>query len=456
VIQGLLTVHRKRRGAALTLAALVAAGCVGASETAPGVVSPAATLTAVPSAPAAASPTAEATVAATPAGPWRSIAWTAIPATDALGASLAPDSSALPVGSSFQVFGWSGGFVGFTIIPNEPTAAQASADINPAPTVVASYSADGVHWHAGRPLAAGSPSLMTFRSVIEGPAGLLALGFTGACGDEYLDSMWMSKDGVAWEPVDVAKAFGVGSSAADRPVITHVSGGGAGYVAVAYKSAGAWTSIDGRTWSRVALDTGAFQGARIDDGTALSGAFVLGGTYGTRDCAVYIGATPVPATRTAAAWWSADGSTWTRATLPGAVASTNYQSTWTIHVDDHAVMVVSDIDGVGTFAWGSNDGRTWAKVEFPVDVFDRCLVTAANHNLVVGPIDDPSAVSELRLRTIDDHFALTTVSQNGDVPKLAYQLPSAFQYGLVAVGPTGVVVSSGDGSRLWFGSPSTN
>jgi hypothetical protein len=58
------------------------------------------------------------------------------------------------------------------------------------------------------------------------------------------------------------------------------------------------------------------------------------------------------------------------------------------------------------------------------------------------------------LRTIDDSFAVSSVIQTGDVPNLVYYQGGNYTYGLVAIGPTGVVVTNADGSQLWFGTPS--
>ena len=474
-----------RCAALAALTAVAAAGCVGATATGSASLLPAAgpteTASAYASAPAssspivwateAASPTATPTTAPTaspnavvdpltsvppaPSGTWKSIHWTALPASpaSAVGSPSPADSPA--VTSTFQVFGWSRGYVGFTISTSESTVDQSTGQIvYPEPTAVSSYSIDGVHWHTGQKLnlvAAGSQGLQVIRSVIEGPAGLLAVGWSGGCGSEYLDSLWTSSDGISWHPVDVGKVFGVVGTA-----ITHVSGGAAGYVAVAYKSAGAWTSKDGRSWRRVPLNSGPFKNSLVDDGTAISGGFVLAGTTGTRDCGVTIsdGSTPAPIFRTASAWWSADSSTWTRISLPGAVASSEYRDTWVCRLSDRATLVVDDVSGTGRSAWASKDGRTWTAVSFPEDIGMRDVVSAGQHNLVVNPTGDASTIGGLRLRTVDDGFAVVSIDESGDVPQLVYSNGGMGTYGLVALGPTGAVVTNADGSQLWFGTPS--
>jgi hypothetical protein len=469
----------------VALSALVAAGCVGAAATPSAMVSPGvgpnASASAVPTASPTPTPTAtpvggetadaDATdtadasptavvdplpsVPAAPAGTWRSIKWTALPATPEFGAQ------SLPEASTFQVFGWSKGYVGFAIstapvVDEEPTDEPTEGPIDYTyvpPTVVASYSTDGVHWHVGRaldPVAAGSKDLQVIRSVIEGPNGLLAVGWSGACGSVFLDALWTSSDGITWQPVDAGKVFGV-----DPWSIVDVSGGAAGYVAVAYKGAGVWTSKDGRTWRRVALAGDAFKDALVDDGTALSGGYVLAGTTGTRDCNVmtYEGPTPEPPLRTVAAWWSADGSSWTHIALPGAVASSGRQFIWTSHLSDGAVLLVDDIDTV-RHAWGTHDGRTWVPVDIPPDLNAWDIISGAQRNIAAQSGGDVDTPGELRLRFVDDDFTVATIGASGDVPRLPYSGWNALAYGICALGPTGIVATTGNGSQLWFGAPS--
>jgi len=460
------------RFAALVLTALVAAGCVGVTASGSASVLPAASPTETASASASAIPTATPTATPTavvdplpsvppaPSGTWKSINWTALPTTPEFGAH------SLAAGSTFQVFGWSRGYVGFAITPGQPTDDQVAAGISADPTVVSSYSADGVHWHTGQKLdtAEASSNLAVIRTVIEGPAGLLAVGWWGSCASEYLDSLWTSSDGISWQPVNVSEAFGQ-----QTMPITHVSGGAAGYVAVSYRSAGVWTSKDGRTWQRVPLGTGPFKNSLINDGTAISGGFVLAGTAGTPDCATTVlqdGETPPPpVSRTASVWWSADSSSWTRISLPGAVASSEYQETWVSRLSNQSLLVVNAIWGPSgpslPSAWASKDGRTWTAVKLPMGINQPAIISGGQHNLIVeaamgaNDIGDPMVVSgKLGLQTIDDGFRLVSVAQSGDVPQLLYSNWDWGPYGMVALGPTGAVLTNAAGSQLWFGTPS--
>ena len=431
-----------RAGAALlALVTVFLAGCVGAGSSAsPGsTTGPAETASVPPSLVATQIPPAS--VSPAPPVVWKSIEWT----------SQGPLSWA--AGSTqFQVFGWSRGYVGFSIQPSSSTN-----DTPVDPTVLSYSSPDGVHWKAGQKLdtaGAGTQGLlMEIRSVIEGPAGLLAVGWSGACGSAYVDGLWTSSDGTSWQPVDTQKAFGEHAIALPR-----ISGGSAGYVAVAYKGAAVWTSADGRVWQQVALDAPGFKDSKIDDGTAFSGGYVLAGTYGTPDCAVTIGPAPTLPPVTAAVWWSADAASWTRVSLPGAVSSSDGQSTSVCRLSDRALLVIHDswtnsaTPVVRQAAWTSTDGRNWRSVTLPAETSTTNILSDGRRALVVLPVGDGQTVSHVSLQTFDDSYALVTLRQGGNLPSISFMgSPMADSYGLVALGPSGVVVT--DGHQLWMGAP---
>jgi len=434
----------RRAGAALlTLVTVGLAGCVagGPSASPASTTGPAATVSISSSLMATQIP--QASVSPTPSGVWKSIEW----------ASLGAPSWA--VGSTqFQVFGWSHGYVGFSIQPSSSTG-----DTPIDPTVVSYYSPDGVHWKAGQTLdtaGAGTQGLLwDIRSVIEGPAGLLAVGWSGACGSEYVDGLWTSSDGTSWQPVDTQKVFGQNAIAIPR-----ISGGSAGYVAVAYKGAGVWTSADGRVWRPVALDAPGFKNSKIDDGTAFSGGYVLAGTYGTADCAVTIGPAPTLPPATAAVWWSADAASWTRVSLPGAMSSSDGQSISVCRLSDRALMAIastwSDTSQTSAqLAWVTTDGRTWSSVTLPAGISEADILSDGQRALVVLPVGDGQTVSHLSLQTFDADYALVTLRQSGNQPSIPSPDPGmSVPYGLVAVGPSGVVVT--DGQQLWMGTPSAS
>lgn len=466
--------------------ALIAGGCTSAVVTSSSVPS-----ITPPSTPSAAAPTdSTITVATDSLGPrgsssaraigpgdplpvvsqattatWKGIRWTALPATPAFGANV-PTTE----GSTFQVFGWSGGYVGFTITPSQPvpggtdsTTGEQLYDL-PASVVVPSYSTDGVHWHSGGTLDTSKvifePSqVQIIRDVIEGPGGLLAVGWTGSCGSSYLDSLWTSSDGKTWKPVDLPKTM-------TTQLVTRISGGGAGYVAVAYDNAGAWTSKDGRTWQFVQPSAGPFANSKIDDGTAISGAFVLAGTAGIPSCGAMAGVQPRPVARTAAVWRSIDGSTWTKIALPGAIASSGYQTASIYRLSDQHVVVTDPVCDAGTCSvqsWTSTDGRTWAQMKLPAGLDLGTLVSQGRHHLAVSPSEAPGAsgdqspvVGRLGLSSVTDDLTVLPIEQSGDLPEILYSNFDFGTYGLVAVGPTGVVVTDPAGTQIWFGAPAAN
>jgi hypothetical protein len=93
----------------------------------------------------------------------------------------------------------------------------------------------------------------------------------------------------------------------------------------------------------------------------------------------------------------------------------------------------------------------------PDDIDQRDILSGGQHNLIVEPALTANKLVDLvnlRLRTIDDGFAVVAVDQSGEVPHLVYSNWGGPTYGLVALGPTGVVVTNTDGSQLWFGTPS--
>ena len=435
-------IRTRLAGAALlALVTVFVAGCVGAGSSASpasttglaGATSVPPSLVAAPIPPASASPT--------PPAEWKSIQWTAQgPLSWAAGST------------QFQVFGWSRGYIGFSIKPNNTDSGFTD------PTVVSYSSPDGVHWKQGQTLdtvGAGTQGmLMEIQSVIEGPAGLLAVGWSGACGAQSVDGLWTSSDGTSWQPVNTQTAFGqqvIG--------IPRISGGSAGYVAVAFKGASVWTSADGRVWKPAALDAPSFKGSKIDDGTAFSGGYVLAGTYGTPDCEATIGPAPTLPAVTAAVWWSADAASWTRVSLPGAVSSSDGQSSSVYRLSDRALLVVHDswtrsatpVERVA--GWTSTDGRTWTPVTLPAGILGAEILSDGQRALVVLPVGDGSTVSPLLLQAFDHNYALVTLRQTGNQPSISFAgSPMSDSHGLVALGPAGVVVT--DGHHLWMGTPS--
>ena len=165
--------------------------------------------------------------------------------------------------------------------------------------------------------------------VIEGGPGLIAVGRVGDSA-----AVWTSPDGFAWSRVaHDPVVFGGG------PVETEmlsVTAGGPGYVAVSAISdtgMGVWTSPDGTTWSAVSLDPDVFDGDEemtVIIGTATG--LISAGMEG----------------HDAAAWFSADGVTWTRLNHGGTFDSEGLEG-----INDIAIVD----DGLVAVGWSNRDGE---------------------------------------------------------------------------------------------------
>ncbi len=457
--------------------ALAIAGCVGAQTTdnpptpaastapaaatasalpptSPATQSPAAT--AAP--PATAAPTPEAIdlthVPAAPSGAWTNIHWVAV-ADHAPIATATPDplAGAEEAVSTQTVWGWSRGYVAFSIV----VKAQGEAGIA---TVSSAHSADGVVWQAGNTLQLplDQPDV-SVSGVYEGPSGLLAVGMTGACGDYWIIALWTSADGSTWTKVDMKKTFGTNS-------IERVTGGAAGFVATGESGSIAWTSVDGRTWRAIDFTASVFKHSRLDDGTAFGPGFVLAGSTevpGKRGCGATTvdpaaPATPTPPLRMPSAWWSADGTTWTKSELPGASAAFVVNAR-TYRITDRSLLLSTwgwgPDDGHGQ-AWLSSDGRTW-KALGVIAILPDSIVTDGRHAVqeVVSDqtADGQSTSPHVTLSYVGEDASMVTLTESGDLPVSATGVSGSEVWTLHwAVGPTGIVAT--DGARLWLGLPS--
>ena len=234
----------------------------------------------------------------------------------------------------------------------------------------------------------GGPGEQRMVSVTVGPQGLVAVGSDEPAGVEQGDAaVWTSVDGLTWSrvPHDAAVFGGV-----DRQRMLGVTAGGPGLVAVGSDGpvgyeltwtreegfdvematdAAVWTSVDGRTWSRVPHDEEVFGGGhhQMDGVTAGGPGLVAVG----RDGSVPEGM--------AAVWTSVDGLTWTRVSYSGAgpmlsvtgggaglvaVGSTGYIQAWSEAV------------------WTSPDGLTWSQLVGGAGYGQMASVTVGGPGLV--------------------------------------------------------------------------
>jgi len=123
------------------------------------------------------------------------------------------------------------------------------------------HSPDGLTWERGSVERPGKKGLEAgLRSVVDGPAGVLALGIF--IGQDYAGHrMWRSTDGETWTPVDVPDVEFV-------DVLVDVPGG---YWLLGHDGGGNenafWRSADGLTWERMQDMPWLRDAAVSDDGT---------------------------------------------------------------------------------------------------------------------------------------------------------------------------------------------
>jgi hypothetical protein len=430
---------RRRSAWLLAFVVVTSAGCTAAAS--PSVVPPASltpsvapsagpsappatpapTPTAVPS--VAPSPSAATAVGPAPAGRWTALRWVPLGKT--------------PLGPhNVTVQGWSGGYIALQ------QNGGSDSNGNSIPVVVrTSVSPDGVNWSAPTTMnTSGLNGMIEVGSILEGPHGLLALGFPfgDTCGGpERLTALWTSPDGSTWTRVALPKDFRSGS-------VEAVEGGPAGFIALGTKADGVtqeiWTSDDGATWrtkplpkissGKLVLDSV----ASFDDGFVLSGAVLGEGGCGG------------PAHIHGATWVSPDGSSWTRAALPG--ASTVASATFTVQaLSDRALLVTQGLPN-GTLGWTSTDARTWTPVKGDASNLPYGQISDGRHDIqVIGPETNPGP---LTVQVVNEDATMVNLAPSGNGPIQTDDDPG---FGS-AVGPTGVLVVSDDGERSWLGVPS--
>jgi hypothetical protein len=394
-----------------------------------------------PSAPS--SPTATATPRSTPAPSAASLAgaglapagrWTAIQWIDA-GRGFPKLAKAPTEMYSLNAYGWSGGFVAFGSDGGQGT------DPSRPPTLVSTSSPDGLHWSAPRAIdVSGFPDHVDIGQVAEGPAGLVAVGRYPAdtCGGPpVIAGIWRSTDGATWRAVPLPRNM-------VRGHVETLDGGSAGYIATGkqsdQKTAGIWLSRDATTWRALALPKPPSGSLVVNGATSFAGGLVVAGAVlGPEGCG---GASSIHP----AVWWSANGSSWARESLPG--ASTAADASLSIHrLNDDEIVAVSQA-GDTPDAWVSTDGRTWSAVPTPaIEALFGTLTDNRRSIVVAAPSGDQGP---LTFETVGDQLDLAPLPQAGNGPvQTVDSMPT-----IEAVGPTGLVVVSVDGSHLWLGVPS--
>jgi hypothetical protein len=216
---------------------------------------------------------------------------------------------------------------------------------------VAWTTVDGESWERRSVPTLEDRAAERMNAVVGTPAGFVAGGSAGPELGERHARFWTSPNGVDWDPApDDASTF---ANSEVRAIAAHEGGFVAvGVVGTAQVStaAVAWTSADGRRWTRV--DAPAFAG-----GVAVS---VVSAPFGR---VVAVGSDVER--RNAVAWLSADGSAWTRAPdEPARQHSGGYAWLTDVAAIGDEVVSVGVIQGLqrGTaMSWVSRDGLAWAR-----------------------------------------------------------------------------------------------
>ena len=251
-----------------------------------------------------------------------------------------------------QLISWKGGYVGL-------------GTVDGAGEVVVASSSDLAHWTvlargAQAPLQTGltgdaMENSAGFVKLLAVSGGLVAIGAYGSCAASCpLAEVWTSADGVTWKLND---SVPFGNS------LSRVAGGPSGIVALGSRGTGKsmmWYSRTGESWRAVDLSASAFNHAGIADVGATPHGFVaVGGTNVVGN----VSGTP-------AAWWSADGLTWSRAQVNGSTIALPFS--YIDEVMSYGVIAMRGNEGV---PWISADGRSWKPLP---DSDMRSLMTYAS------------------------------------------------------------------------------
>lgn len=252
-------------------------------------------------------------------------------------------------------------------------------------------SPNGSDWERVANGAAFARAAGALRSVARLGSGLIAVS------SNDFSPLWSSPDGRTWTPVDYQEASYVGPS---RRSMVSVASFGSGVVvggaewlggSEADRDAAVWLTPDAATiLSRVPRNDAVFGGEGdqgIDDATEVDGGIVAVGS-----------ATPPGGTTDAAVWFSPDGTTWSRVEadafggpgVQGMAAVTSFRG--------GVVAVGSAVTGtdLDAAAWYSPDGTTWSRVEDAAGVFGGVGiqwmfdVTAYGSGVVAVGFDDPT------------------------------------------------------------------
>jgi hypothetical protein len=365
-----------------------------------------------------------------------------------------------------DVFGWSGGYVGFRTA-SDITFDATSGKMSIAVEMVSTSSPDGAQWTAGRAMdIEGLTDAVYVRQVIEGPSVLLAVGRYGVAtcgGPSTVGVLWTSTDGQTWTRDPLSGDFATAS-------VYTIDGDSSGFVATGTLEDGVtqaiWLSTDGSSWRRVAVPTVTTGTFVLDGATAFaSGYVVAGAVLGDEGCGG-------PALLTPSLWWSTSGTSWSRVKLPGATPAPDATMAVT-RISDHALMAIATVWDPGATAspaaglpggfrsgiaaelhaiahptqtvWVSSNGQDWKLVQSPSSMLNDQVMTDGRKGLVVETPADGTGAPTIAI--VGDDLSVTTLSESGAVPDA---LSSNWTY---ALGPSGLVCVLSDGTDLRLGLP---
>ena len=263
--------------------------------------------------------------------------------------------------------------------PSPPTSAQAGdwtlANVErPADNIASTPPSAVTH----DPNSAGHPGHPAGQAVLDavaaGPQGLLAGGYVRSAGVPRA-ALWSSATGRDWTIVR-------GLPAGDGSLVEGVA---ASRTAVAVGSSGsrpaAWVSTDGATWQAMLINAGTTttpEPATRMTSVAVGAVTVAGGWAG--------GPSDQPAARF---WVSRNGESWAQASAaPGAAANARLLA---VAAGPHGYVAVgqtgSEGQPTGATAWFSADGSTWSRVadrDLPRDAVLEAVTSIGDGFLAVG------------------------------------------------------------------------
>ena len=377
-----------------------------------------------PSAEPTTPPTPKPTIRPGPVSPpWTSLTWT----HPVVPFPYQPPVDAGQLGATVtinDVTGWNGGFVGVGTIDGDGSCVEAGFF----------HSTDGLRWDLVQRVSSGEDRtpMMCPQFVARLGHGLIALGQA---------RVWRSTDGAGWTELDSASLRSVWTSPA--PELVAVAAGPRGIVAIG-QPANTFDSVvafspDGQRWTPIALP--ARKTAIAWDVALGSSGFVIVGRDGQADSA---GINTTAGVGSPAAWYSADGATWTEAHVPGASVRGGVLTRVLAGAgglfavgNDVGITHYEDLDARRIGAWTSPDGRSWQKAGSLESLVHGTALLASDGTSIVALGNDTG------LSISTDGRDWSPVTETGDL-----QVPSSF------IGPLTVREASptyGYDFRLWVG-----